>query len=168
KNGLEVVCANVSSFGVESPPAPDVHAVVNNVGNVIALKTASVPKALSISRLVAFDPSTNKIVWKHDDISTGGLAAGASAPCSSPTTITAGGIVIIGRVVANSTYPTGAGYIQAYDIKTGNLVWQIPMLVNGSAAPVVPRLSVYSVGGKEYIASFTHSTVLGGDISVFT
>ena len=36
------------------------------------------------------------------------------------------------------------------------------------AAPVVPRLSIYSVNGKEYLTSFVHSTVLGADISTFT
>jgi alcohol dehydrogenase (cytochrome c) len=168
KNGVEIVCANVTSFGVEAPPIPDQHPVVTNVGNVIALKTASVATALSISRLVAFDPSTNKIVWKHDDTSTGGLAAGNSAPCSSPVTISAGGVAIIGRIVASSSYPTGVSMIQGYDVKTGALDWQFPVLFNGTPAPAVPRIALYSVGGKEYLVSFMHSAVLGADISAYT
>jgi quinohemoprotein ethanol dehydrogenase len=167
-NGVEIVCANVSSFGVESPPAPDVHPVVNNVGNVIALKTSAVSTALSVSRLVAFDPSTNKIVWKHDDVSTGGTAAGNSAPCASPVTISAGGVAIIGRIVADSTHPSGIGMVQGYDVKTGALDWQFPLLVNGSTAIAVPRISLYSVGGKEYLVSFTHNAALGADVSAYT
>jgi len=33
--------------------------------------------------------------------------------------------------------------------------------------PMSPRLSTYSVGGKQYIVSFMHSAVLGADVTAF-
>jgi glucose dehydrogenase len=116
--------------------------------------------------LVAFDPSTNKIVWKHDDVSTGGIPAGNSSSCSSPVTITSSGLALIGRVAATSRSPNGEGFIQAYDIKNGNLLWQIPVLVNGAPAPVTPRITPYALGGKEYLVSFTNGGA-GPDISTY-
>ena len=73
-----IVCANNLSQAQESPPAADQHPVVKSVGfgNVTQLRTNSAPNAMSVSRLVAFNPSTNKIVWKHDELSTGGIANG--------------------------------------------------------------------------------------------
>jgi alcohol dehydrogenase (cytochrome c) len=164
-NGLEVVCANVSSYALEAPPATDQHPVISGIG-IMALKTSSPPNALTIARLVAFNPATNKIAWKHDEVSTGGPAAGNATPCSSPVTTTASGLALIGRVVVTSSYPTGDGFIQAYNMSTGNLVWQVPITVNGAPAPVVPRIVTYSVGGKQYIASFTHGAS-GPDISAY-
>jgi outer membrane protein assembly factor BamB len=145
---------------------PDQHPVVSAVGLVIAYKSSAPPTVLSISRLVAFDPSTNKIVWKHDDVSTGGIAGGNSSPCNSPVTITAGGVALIGRSVALPSAPLGGGVIQAYDMKTGSLDWQLPVLINGSALPVVPRITPYAVNGKEYLAAY-QSGALGPQVSVY-
>src|SRR5262249_46006331 len=47
--GLEYVCANVQSFAIASPPAPEQHPVISNAGAVIQLKVASVPNAYSVS-----------------------------------------------------------------------------------------------------------------------
>src|SRR5207253_5565225 len=65
--------------------------------NVIQSKVSAPPSALRFSRLVAMNPATNKVVWTHDDVATGGIAAGKSASCSSQVTTTAGGLVLIGR-----------------------------------------------------------------------
>jgi hypothetical protein len=56
--------------------------------------------------------------------------------------------------------------IQAYDIKTGSLDWQIPVLINGSPLPVVPRITPYAINGKEYLAAF-QSGALGPQIGVY-
>src|SRR5262249_6883069 len=147
----------IQSIAIKSPPAADQHPVINNAGAVIQLAVASVPNALSISRLDAFNPVNNKTVWKHDDVTTGGFANGnTTASCDSPVTTTAGGLVLIGRIVATPQNPNGQAMIQAYDDMNGNLLWQLPVLVNGKVVPVVPRISVYGVNGKEYIASMTH------------
>jgi glucose dehydrogenase len=167
--GNIIVCTNVQSQGFESPPGADQHPVIKTLGfgNMTQLRSSTPVTALSISRLVAFSPATNKIVWKHDDLSTGGLAAGHSAPCSSDVTITKNGLALIGRTVATSQYPNGVGMIQAYSTKDGSFLWQVPVLVNGQAAPIVPRITPYMVGGKEYIASYSHLATLGPDVSVF-
>ena len=167
-SGIEVVCANIFSRALEAPPAADQHPVISNAGQIVEWRTSSAPNALSISRLVAFNPATNKIVWKHDDLATGGPAAGRPATCVSPVTTTASGLSIIGRVVPSAQYPNGVGVIQAYDTMTGALDWQIQVLVNGQGIPVVPRITPYMVNGKEYLVSFTDFSTAGPDISAYT
>jgi alcohol dehydrogenase (cytochrome c) len=165
--GIEVVCANVGSTALESPPPEEQHPVISNSTQIIQWRTSAPPNALTISRLVAFNPATNSILWRHDDLSTGGIAAGNAAPCSSPVTTTANGLSIIGRTVATPQYPNGVAMIQGYDTATGTLKWQIPVLVNGLAAPTVPRITPYMANGKEYLVSFTHFTTTGADISAY-
>src|SRR5579885_1546075 len=167
---IEVVCANVQSQGFESPPAVDQHPVISGQGPaaIYQLRFTAPPQALSIARLVAFDPSTNKIVWKHDELSTGGIGAGHATGCASPVTITSNGLALIGRIVATPQYPNGVGMIQAFDMGSGNLLWQVPVLVNGQAVATVPRITPYMVNGKEYIVSFTHFATAGADISAYT
>jgi len=165
--GLEYQCANVQETGYESPPAADQHPVISNAGAIIQLRSSTAPNSTSIARLVAFSPATNKIVWKHDEVSTGGIARGNSTPCASPVTATASGLVLIGRIVATPQYPNGVGMVQAFDASTGTMDWQMPVLVNGQAVAVVPRITLYSVGGKEYMVSFTHFSTAGADISAY-
>jgi len=168
KTSYEYVCSNIQSIAIKAPPVADQHPVINNGGAVFQLAVASVPNSLSISRLVAFNPVDNKIVWKHDDVTTGGFANGnPTAPCDSPVTTTGGGLVLIGRIVSTAQNPGGIGMVQAYDDMNGNLLWQFPVLVNGKVVPVVPRISVYSVNGKEYIATMTHFGAVGPDVSAF-
>jgi hypothetical protein len=57
--------------------------------------------------------------------------------------------------------------IQAYDAGNGNLLWQVPVLVNGKTVAVEPRITPYMVNGKEYIVSFTNFSLAGPDISAF-
>jgi len=166
KTGTEVACTNITTVAYKSPPAADQHPVVR--GNVIQLSYIFPPSAQSTSRLVAFNPATNKIVWKHDDDTTGGIAAGKPGFCSSQVTTTASGLALIGRTVVTDQYPNGVGMIQAYSMTNGAFLWQVPVLVNGTAAPVIPRITTYSVGGKQYIVSFTHFGTLGPDLSAYT
>src|SRR5579862_3503886 len=171
QNGLEIVCANVQSMGFEAPPAVDQHPVISGQGPaaIYQLRFTTPPNALVTARLVAFNPATNTIVWKHDENATlAGPNAGSATGCASPVTTTASGLALIGRVVKTSQYPAGVGMIQAFDANTGNLDWQIPVLVNGQAIPVVPRITPYELNGKEYIVSFTHFTTAGADISAYT
>jgi outer membrane protein assembly factor BamB len=168
QTGLEIVCANVQEAGYESPPAVDQHPVVSNAGSIVQFRSSSAPGSLSIARLVAFDPTVNKIVWKNDELSTGGIASGNATPCASPVTTTASGLALIGRIVATPQYPNGVGMVQAFDAKTGAFAWQFPVLVNGQAVATVPRITPYSVGGKEYIVSFTNFSTAGPDISAYT
>ncbi len=82
-------------------------------------------------------------------------------------TTTASGLALIGRVVFTPQYPNGVGMIQAFSMSNGNLAWQVPVLVNGYAIPIVPRISLYAVGGKEYIVSFSHFSTAVPDISAY-
>jgi alcohol dehydrogenase (cytochrome c) len=167
--GLEYVCTNIQSIGFESPPAADQHPVISNAGAVFQLKIGSIPNAYSVSRLVAFNPATNSIAWKHDDVTTGGFnTSNGVAGCNSPVTTTASGLALIGRVVQTPSTPGGESMIQAYDVSNGNLLWQIPVMVNGKAVGVEPRITPYTVNGKEYIVSFTHFSSAGPDISAYT
>src|SRR5579862_2572075 len=165
--GLEYVCANVQEAGYESPPAADQHPVISSSGAIIQWRSSTSPNSLSIARLVAFNPATNKIVWKHDEVSTGGIARGNATPCSSPVTTTASGLALIGRIVATPQYPNGVGMVQAFDAGTGAMAWQMPVLVNGQAVATVPRITLYSVNGKEYMVSFTHFSTAGADVSAY-
>jgi len=174
QTGTEIVCANITSYGIEAPPAIDQHPVITNsslpggLGGVMQLKYSFPPTALSESRLVAFDVATNKIVWKDDQNTTlAGPNKGSAQSCSSPVTTTASGLALIGRLVMTPQYPNGIAAVQAYDVKTGAMVWQLPLLVNGQAIPTVPRLTVYSAGGKEYLVSFTDFSTVGPDISAY-
>jgi glucose dehydrogenase len=166
---LEVACANNQSQAQESPPVEDQHPIVKAgaFGNITQLRTTTVPTAETIARIVAFNPATNTIVWKHDEVSTGGIANGNAASCASAVTTTASGLAIIGRVIATSQYPNGVAAIQAFSMKDGSLAWQVPMLVNGQAVPTVPRLTPYAVNGKEYLVSFTNFATAGADVSAF-
>jgi len=168
KTGYEYVCANILDMALKAPPAADQHPVINNAGAIIQWDVASVPNQLSVSRLDAFNPANNKTVWQHDDTTTGGFANGnPTGPCDSPVTTTGGGLVLIGRIVATPQAPNGEAFIQAYDDMNGKLLWQVPVLVNGKIVPVDPRISVYAVNGKEYIATMTHFGPAGPDISAF-
>src|SRR5439155_24182106 len=112
-SGSIIFCGNYASTGFESPSPADQHPVIKTLGfgGMTQLRSSSPPNALSFSRLVAINPATNKVVWTHDDVSTGGIAAGKSAPCHSPVTTTASGLTIIGKTVATPDYPNGVGMI---------------------------------------------------------
>jgi quinohemoprotein ethanol dehydrogenase len=172
--GTEIVCANVASQGFEAPPAADQKPVIRTngttgyLGNITQLRSSTPPNALTIARLVAFNPATNKIVWKHDEVSTGGIAAGNATSCASTVTTTASGLALRGQIVATPQYPNGVGMIQAFSVKDGSFLWQVPVLVNGQAIPTIPRIATYAVGGKQYIVSFSHFTTAGPDVSAYT
>jgi glucose dehydrogenase len=61
--------------------------------------------------------------------------------CYSGVMSTAGGLTFVGR---------NRGYLQAYDSKTGNLLWTSPKLSAGVNAPAV----TYTANGKQYIVVF--------------
>src|SRR5262249_61932941 len=106
------------------------------------------------------------IVWKHDDVTTGGFTSGNNtAPCNSPVTTTASGLVLIGRIVATPSAPNGESMIQAYSDKTGALLWQLPVLVNGKAVAVEAPIPPYSINGKESILPFSNFSTAGPDIN---
>ena len=108
-----------------------------------------------------------RIVAGFEEPTTGGIAAGNATNCDSEVTATASGLLVIGRVVATKDTPNGGAFIQGFDAASGKFLWQIPVLLNGQATPAIPRLSTYSVNGKQYIVSFMHSAALGADVTAF-
>ena len=91
-------------------------------------------------RLVAMNMRNNRIAWNvkwPGDICYSGVAA------------TAGNLVFVGR---------NAGYLEAYNAKTGALVWRSPKLKAGvNAAP-----SIYTANGKQYVAVHAGGNSIAG------
>jgi alcohol dehydrogenase (cytochrome c) len=79
----------------------------------------------------AIDPSTGKEVWSHK----------AKHPMVASVLTTAGNLAFVGE-------PTGE--FDAFDAKTGELLWQFQTGTGIHASPIT-----YSVGGKQYIAIAT-------------
>ena len=96
--------------------------------------------------LAAIDSRTNKIVWKKKlpyEIDNG-----------SGFTATAGGLLFHGEPDGN---------FQAYDAKSGELLWQFQTGANANITP-----AVYEVDGEQYVATLTRGGVwafkLGGTL----
>ncbi len=89
----------------------------------------SAPSTMNQGRLIAWDPASNKEVWKVDHTATywnGGVMT------------TAGGLVFQG---------TAEGRFIAYDAKNGNKVWETNVGSGVIASPVT-----YMVDGKQYVS----------------
>ena len=113
------------------------------------------PSSTSISRLVAFNPATSKIVWKHDDVSTGGIAAGNPRVLREPgDDDREAGSPSSGGPSRRRSTRSEAGHpgLRHEDGRTWS--GRRRSSSNGVAAAVVPRITPYSVNGKEYIVSF--------------
>jgi quinohemoprotein ethanol dehydrogenase len=80
--------------------------------------------------LAAIDSRTNRIVWKHDLPP----ALGTSGPLT-----TAGGLMFRGDP---------GGELQAYDARTGDLLWRFQTGVRGARGPAM----TYEAGGQQYVA----------------
>jgi quinohemoprotein ethanol dehydrogenase len=144
KTGLLYVCANESDYAMEAYPPQDVHEVQGNFAGFLAIKTSYSPTGLSVGRLVAINMTNNTLAW-HDE---------STLACSSPVTTTASGLVLIGR---------GNGAIQAFNDTTGALDWTIQ-----NAVPTIPRFTLYSAGGKEYLVSYTSSATVGEQLNAYS
>ena len=84
----------------------------------------------SIGVLAAIDSRTNKIVWKRE--------MPANLGTSGPLT-TAGGVMFRGDA---------DGSVQAYDARTGDLLWQFQTGLRGARGPAMS----YEIEGEQYVA----------------
>jgi len=115
-----------------------------NFGGRISASTAGTPAATSATvRLVAFNPSTNKIKWVTE-YENNATTQGALGNFTGMVT-TKSGVLFVGRL---------NGYLEAYDSSNGKLLWTSPKLVAGTVgAPMV-----FNVNGKETVGFFTART----------
>jgi alcohol dehydrogenase (cytochrome c) len=91
--------------------------------------TVSLPDPVGI--IAAVDTRTNRIAWKRE-------APAATLGTSGPLT-TAGGLMFRG---------SGDGRFEAYDAKTGDLLWEFQTGVRAARGPAV----TYAVDGEQYVA----------------
>jgi alcohol dehydrogenase (cytochrome c) len=101
--------------------------------------TVSLPDPVGV--VAAIDPRTNKIVWKKE-------APAATLGTSGPLT-TAGGLMFRG---------SGDGRFEAYDARTGDLVWEFQTGVRSARGPAV----TYLIDGEQYVA-----VAMGTDLWAF-
>lgn len=112
----------------------------------IFVATSMVPGIKYSGIIAAIDSRTNKIVWKKKlpyEIDNG-----------SGFTATAGGLLFHGEPDGN---------MQAYDAKSGELLWQFQTGANANITP-----AIYEVDGEQYVATITRGSVwafkLGGTL----
>ena len=102
---------------------------VNSAGAAALYAAPGAPQRGNIrSYLLAWNPVTQKEVWRAPNAVYG----------ASGTLATAGGLVFSGDA---------AGHFDAYDARTGALIWSTPTQAGVVAAP-----STYALGGVQYIA----------------
>jgi len=145
KTGNIYMCLNATDWAMEAYPPQDVHLVQGNFAGFLSLKTSSVPGALQIGKLVAVNPANNTIAWQDQF---------PNSSCSSPVTTTSNGMVLIGR---------STGAIEAYNDTTGALEWTLQ-----NAVPTIPRFTIYSAGGKEYLINYTSGLTTGEQFNAYS
>jgi quinoprotein glucose dehydrogenase len=95
--------------------------------------------------IAGIDLKTNKIVWMHRN----GTIRDVS-PIPLPLKIGMpglGGPIVTGGGVAFMTY-TMDNYIRAYDVTTGNQLWEDRLPAGGQSTPMS-----YEIGGKQYVVT---------------
>ena len=106
-----------------------------------------IPEALRPGVIAAIDSRTDKIVWKKE--------VPPSLLGRSGTLVTAGGLMF---------HAATDGNLQAYDAKTGDVVWQFQTGIGGGGGPVAS----YQIDGEQYVAYVTGPSVwafkLGGSL----
>jgi quinohemoprotein ethanol dehydrogenase len=126
------VCAADSDFAIVAVPAAQITRDYVAGRSSIGVTFAGI--TFNGGYIVAMDLLTNKVAWRVKWPRT----------CYSGLFATAGGLVFAGR---------GTGEYDAYDAKTGALLWKT-MLASNVAAPGMS----YMVNGKQYIAIYDGGT----------
>jgi quinohemoprotein ethanol dehydrogenase len=118
------VCSAWQTVGVQSGNFP----FVEGKGFAGVAAISGISFAESKGTLTAIDATSGKTVWQKS----------WPEPCYSGTVTTAGGLVFVGR---------NAGQLQAYDAKSGNLLWSFQ-----TGAGANDTATVFQHKGKERIA----------------
>ena len=136
KTGYMYVCSKDSSAAWKALPEAQAGKLkpLGNFFQIEGLFTPPGSPALkSVGKVVAMNMRTNRRVWA--------VSFPAGDICYSGILSTAGGVVFVGR--NNRT-------LQAYDDRTGKLLWTSPKLLASVAAPPM----TYTVDGKQYVAVY--------------
>jgi alcohol dehydrogenase (cytochrome c) len=126
------VCAAWQTVGVQSGNFPFKEGT--SFAGIAAISGASFSE--SRGTLTAIDATSGKTVWQKS----------WPEPCYSGTVTTAGGLVFVGR---------NGGELEAYDAKTGNLLWSFQ-----TGAGANDTATVFEHNGKERIAFLSAGNAL--------
>jgi glucose dehydrogenase len=136
KTGYMYVCSKDSSGAWKALPKSE-SGKLKPLGNFFQIEglfsPPGSPALKVVGKVVAMNMRTNRRVW------TAKFPVGDM--CYSGIMSTAGGVVFVGR--NNNT-------LQAYDDRTGKLLWTSPKLIASVAAPAM----TYTVGGKQFVAVY--------------
>ena len=136
QTGYMYVCSKDSSGAWKALPESEA-GKLKPLGNFFQIEGLFAPPgspALNVvGKVVAMNMRTNRRVW------TATFPVGDM--CYSGIMSTAGGLVFVGR--NNQT-------LQAYDDRTGKLLWTSPKLIASVAAPPMS----YTVDGKQFVAVY--------------
>jgi glucose dehydrogenase len=115
-----------------------------NFGGRISAATTGTPAATANTiRLVAFNPSSNKVIWATE-YENNPTTAGALGNFTGLVS-TRSGVIFAGRL---------NGYLEAYDSSNGKLLWTSPKLVGGTVGSPM----VFTVNGKETVGLYVGRT----------
>jgi len=136
KTGYMYVCSKDSSAAWKALPKSEA-GKLKPLGNFFQIEGLFVPPgspALKTQgKVVAMNMRSNRRVWTQ--------AFPVGDVCYSGILSTAGGLVFVGR---------NNGTFQAYDDRTGKLLWTSPKLIASIAAPPM----TYTVDGKQYVSVY--------------
>jgi quinohemoprotein ethanol dehydrogenase len=136
KNGYMYVCSKDSSAAWKALPEAKA-GKLKPLGNFFQIEglfsPPGSPALKSVGKVVAMNMRSNRRVWT--------VTFPVGDICYSGILSTAGGVVFVGR--NNRT-------LQAYDDRTGKLLWTSPKLLAAVAAPPM----TYTVDDKQYVAVY--------------
>jgi len=152
--GLEIEETTPGFSAIQALPTSEVSKLNYwNFGAVDDIQFGSLkgtPAAGTGTEMEAINPSTGKVVWKD-------YRATPTAPAAlAKATPFIGGVLISNGIV----WANGGSHLQAFDEKTGKLLWSSPALAGASDSPP----TTYAVNGKQYITTLVGGT---GDLYAF-
>jgi glucose dehydrogenase len=154
KTGLEIEETTPGFSAIQALPTSEVSKLNYwNFGAVDDIQFGSLkgtPASTTGTLLEAINPSTGKVVWKDNRTTPTAAAALANA------TPFIGGVLVSNGIV----WANGGSHLQAFDEKTGKLLWSSPKLAGTSDSPP----TTYAVNGKQYVTTLVAGT---GDLYAF-
>jgi quinohemoprotein ethanol dehydrogenase len=149
QTGLVYVPIHGTPFLFGQPKSFDPKNMATNVGSDFSPNATLDPKevfAKTYGRLIAWDPVTQREVWRVE----------RAGPANGGALATAGGLVFQG---------TGSGEFTALDAASGKALWSQPTQTGVIAAPMT-----YAIDGEQYVAILVGTgsswALIGGDTNM--